>query len=304
MGECRLKCLQALQPLYEQDDLSSRLELFTSRFKARIVEMSLDKETDVSVSGKGDQSSNEFGPNISSIRPNISTQIPNNEHVEEIAPDDYENDISKEFANINSNVHKDFSPLDISKPDYSEKRALNAKSKRVRNTLFFLIWWIKFILIFDYLKTSFTELSTNNGLNLSQLDANSNEITLEQTKRRETPLPVSRRGKGDQSFNEFGPKISSILDDAENRQLTTENQPPAVSSSRTTAAAAALMKENILPKKFKLNVVNESSDDEDDNTNRKIKNRRIKNSMDTSYIYVCPENEPVFRISKRAFNNK
>jgi cohesin complex subunit SA-1/2 len=49
MGECRLKCLQALQPLYEQDDLSSRLELFTSRFKARIVEMSLDKETDVSV---------------------------------------------------------------------------------------------------------------------------------------------------------------------------------------------------------------------------------------------------------------
>ena len=50
VGECRLKCLQALQPLYEKDDLQSRLELFTSRFKNRIVEMSLDKEYEVSVS--------------------------------------------------------------------------------------------------------------------------------------------------------------------------------------------------------------------------------------------------------------
>jgi cohesin complex subunit SA-1/2 len=49
VGECRLKCLQALQPLYEQEDLLTRLELFTSRFKNRIVEMSLDKEYDVSV---------------------------------------------------------------------------------------------------------------------------------------------------------------------------------------------------------------------------------------------------------------
>lgn len=49
MGECRLKCLQALHPLYEQIDLLSRLELFTSRFKTRIVEMSLDKEQDVAV---------------------------------------------------------------------------------------------------------------------------------------------------------------------------------------------------------------------------------------------------------------
>lgn len=48
-AECRLKCLHALQPLYEQDDLSSKLELFTSRFKNRIVEMSLDKDADVSV---------------------------------------------------------------------------------------------------------------------------------------------------------------------------------------------------------------------------------------------------------------
>lgn len=48
-AECRLKCLQALQPLYEHDDLLTRLELFTSRFKNRIVEMSLDKDYDVSV---------------------------------------------------------------------------------------------------------------------------------------------------------------------------------------------------------------------------------------------------------------
>ncbi len=48
--ECRLKCLQALQPLYEQDDLLPKLELFTSRFKNRIVEMSLDKDYDVAVS--------------------------------------------------------------------------------------------------------------------------------------------------------------------------------------------------------------------------------------------------------------
>ena len=49
VGECRLKCLQALQPLYDQEDLLTRLELFTSRFKNRIVEMSLDKEYEVSV---------------------------------------------------------------------------------------------------------------------------------------------------------------------------------------------------------------------------------------------------------------
>lgn len=50
VAECRLKCLQALHPLYEQDDLQARLELFTSRFKNRIVEMTLDKDVDVSVS--------------------------------------------------------------------------------------------------------------------------------------------------------------------------------------------------------------------------------------------------------------
>ena len=49
-GECRVRCLTALRPLYELDELHVRLELFTSRFKARIVEMCLDKEYDVSVS--------------------------------------------------------------------------------------------------------------------------------------------------------------------------------------------------------------------------------------------------------------
>jgi cohesin complex subunit SA-1/2 len=49
-GECRVKCLTALRPLYELEELHVRLELFTSRFKARIVEMCLDKEYDVSVS--------------------------------------------------------------------------------------------------------------------------------------------------------------------------------------------------------------------------------------------------------------
>ena len=48
-GECRVKCLASLQPLYERDELHTRLELFTSRFKARIVEMCLDKEYEVSV---------------------------------------------------------------------------------------------------------------------------------------------------------------------------------------------------------------------------------------------------------------
>lgn len=50
VAECRLKCLQALHPLYEDDGLLSRLELFTSRFKNRIVEMTIDKDIDVCVS--------------------------------------------------------------------------------------------------------------------------------------------------------------------------------------------------------------------------------------------------------------
>ncbi|KAL3847142.1 hypothetical protein ACJMK2_018071 [Sinanodonta woodiana] len=51
VGEVRLCCLKALYPLYENDDLSRKMELFTNRFKDRIVEMTLDKETEVAVQG-------------------------------------------------------------------------------------------------------------------------------------------------------------------------------------------------------------------------------------------------------------
>lgn len=49
IGEVRLKCLQALQPLYASEELKTKLELFTSKFKDRIVAMTLDKEYDVAV---------------------------------------------------------------------------------------------------------------------------------------------------------------------------------------------------------------------------------------------------------------
>ncbi|XP_060802717.1 cohesin subunit SA-1 [Amyelois transitella] len=49
VGEVRLRCLQALQPLYECEELKGKLELFTSKFKDRIVAMSLDREPDVAV---------------------------------------------------------------------------------------------------------------------------------------------------------------------------------------------------------------------------------------------------------------
>ncbi|XP_063045907.1 cohesin subunit SA-2 isoform X3 [Engraulis encrasicolus] len=48
-GEVRLKCLTALQGLYYNRELNNKLELFTSRFKDRIVSMTLDKEYDVAV---------------------------------------------------------------------------------------------------------------------------------------------------------------------------------------------------------------------------------------------------------------
>lgn len=49
VGEVRLRCLQALLPLYASDELKGKLELFTSKFKDRIVAMTLDKEFDVAV---------------------------------------------------------------------------------------------------------------------------------------------------------------------------------------------------------------------------------------------------------------
>lgn len=49
VGDVRLKCLQSLQPLYSSEELKGKLELFTSKFKDRIVSMTLDKEFDVAV---------------------------------------------------------------------------------------------------------------------------------------------------------------------------------------------------------------------------------------------------------------
>lgn len=49
IGDVRLRCLQALLPLYENEDLKGKLELFTSKFKDRIVAMALDKEFEVAV---------------------------------------------------------------------------------------------------------------------------------------------------------------------------------------------------------------------------------------------------------------
>ncbi|XP_038206271.1 cohesin subunit SA-1-like [Zerene cesonia] len=49
VGDVRLRCLQALHPLYECEELKSKLELFTSKFKDRIVSMTLDKESEVAV---------------------------------------------------------------------------------------------------------------------------------------------------------------------------------------------------------------------------------------------------------------
>ncbi|XP_059573799.1 cohesin subunit SA-3 isoform X2 [Alligator mississippiensis] len=47
--DVRLTCLKALQGLYSSQDTAVRMELFTSRFKARMVSMVLDKEPDVAV---------------------------------------------------------------------------------------------------------------------------------------------------------------------------------------------------------------------------------------------------------------
>ncbi|CDS37551.1 cohesin subunit SA 1 [Echinococcus multilocularis] len=49
VGEVRLQCLRALQPLYDDPTFVSNLSLFTSRFKKRLVDMTLDKELDVAV---------------------------------------------------------------------------------------------------------------------------------------------------------------------------------------------------------------------------------------------------------------
>uniref|UniRef100_A0A7N6BQA4 Cohesin subunit SA n=1 Tax=Anabas testudineus TaxID=64144 RepID=A0A7N6BQA4_ANATE len=45
----RLQCVRALQGLYQEKEFIGRLELFTSRFKERILSMVLDKDPDVAV---------------------------------------------------------------------------------------------------------------------------------------------------------------------------------------------------------------------------------------------------------------
>uniref|UniRef100_A0A8C4VNW7 Cohesin subunit SA n=1 Tax=Gopherus evgoodei TaxID=1825980 RepID=A0A8C4VNW7_9SAUR len=47
--EVRLKCLLGLQGIYDRKELVSRMDLFTSRFKDRIVSMTLDKDHEVAV---------------------------------------------------------------------------------------------------------------------------------------------------------------------------------------------------------------------------------------------------------------
>ncbi|CAG0884426.1 unnamed protein product [Cyprideis torosa] len=49
VGDVRLKCLESLFPLYATEEFKSKLELFTSKFKDRIVSMTLDKEFPVAV---------------------------------------------------------------------------------------------------------------------------------------------------------------------------------------------------------------------------------------------------------------
>uniref|UniRef100_A0A8C6XN90 Uncharacterized protein n=1 Tax=Naja naja TaxID=35670 RepID=A0A8C6XN90_NAJNA len=49
LNDRRLKCLTALQGPYYNKELNSKLELFTSQFKDKIVSMILDKEYDVAV---------------------------------------------------------------------------------------------------------------------------------------------------------------------------------------------------------------------------------------------------------------
>ncbi|NWX13106.1 STAG2 protein, partial [Aegotheles bennettii] len=48
-AEVRLKCLLGLQGIYSKKELVSRMDLFTSRFKDRIVSMPLDKDHEVAV---------------------------------------------------------------------------------------------------------------------------------------------------------------------------------------------------------------------------------------------------------------
>lgn len=47
--EVRRECLDALLPLYDEPELLGRLELFTAKFKERLLSMVLDIDNDVAV---------------------------------------------------------------------------------------------------------------------------------------------------------------------------------------------------------------------------------------------------------------
>lgn len=49
VSDVRLKCLQALLPLYDRAEIARKMELFTNKFKNRIVQMANDKDSEVAV---------------------------------------------------------------------------------------------------------------------------------------------------------------------------------------------------------------------------------------------------------------
>ncbi|VDK69070.1 unnamed protein product [Litomosoides sigmodontis] len=49
ISDVRLKCILALLPLYSQPHMAQKLELFTNKFKDRLVTMVMDKDSDVAV---------------------------------------------------------------------------------------------------------------------------------------------------------------------------------------------------------------------------------------------------------------
>lgn len=48
-ADVRLKCITSLLTLYEKKDLVVRLELFTHKFKERLVSMVMDADTEVAI---------------------------------------------------------------------------------------------------------------------------------------------------------------------------------------------------------------------------------------------------------------
>ncbi|VDN28139.1 unnamed protein product [Gongylonema pulchrum] len=49
VGDVRLKCISALLPLHSEPRLAVKLELFTNKFKDRLVSMVMDKDCEVAV---------------------------------------------------------------------------------------------------------------------------------------------------------------------------------------------------------------------------------------------------------------